>query len=182
MVKRFLLSGMPLMQYLKRKMVEASRPQKYRGIIGKVSDKLGAKLDLGDGWAAFSRGDYQKALKEFSILAEEGWHDAQFNLGLMYDNGEGVPRDYQEALKWYSRSAEQGNAWAQYNLGLMYLQGKGVVRDDIQAYAWYNLSASQGLEGARDIRDSIHKQMTPSQIVEAQKLSHELYDRIHGNK
>ena len=45
---------------------------------------------------------------------------AQYNLGVMYDNGDGVPQDYKEAVKWYRLAAEQGDASAQYNLGLMY--------------------------------------------------------------
>jgi len=41
---------------------------------------------------------------------------AQFNLGLMYDFGEGVPEDDEEAVRWYREAAEQGNAAAQVNL------------------------------------------------------------------
>jgi len=37
-----------------------------------------------------------------------GEADAQFLLGLMYDNGEGVPQDYKQAIKWYTKVAEQG--------------------------------------------------------------------------
>jgi hypothetical protein len=46
--------------------------------------------------------------------AKGGDADAQFNLGVMYDNGEGVPEDDAEAVKWYRRAAEQGFAEAQY--------------------------------------------------------------------
>ncbi|WP_277600823.1 tetratricopeptide repeat protein [Eikenella corrodens] len=53
-------------------------------------------------------------------LAEQGNADAQYNLGVMYDNGQGVRQDYAEAARWYRKAAEQGYAKAQYNLGSMY--------------------------------------------------------------
>ena len=58
--------------------------------------------------------------------AEQGDADAQFNLGLMYDAGEGVPQNYTEAARWFRMAAEQGFADAQLNLGYMYDTGRGV--------------------------------------------------------
>ena len=74
---------------------------------------------------AYDRGDYTQAARLFRPLAEQGIASAQFNLGMMYARGQGVPQDYQAALKWYRRAAEQGNASAQNNLGLMYERGRG---------------------------------------------------------
>ena len=48
---------------------------------------------------------------------------AQYNLGVSYSNGEGVPQDDAEAVEWYHRAAEQGLAEAQYNLGVSYRNG-----------------------------------------------------------
>ena len=45
---------------------------------------------------------------------------AQYNLGVMYDQGDGVTEDHAEALRWYRLAAEQGHAEAQFNLGVMY--------------------------------------------------------------
>jgi TPR repeat protein len=61
-----------------------------------------------EGWAAYERGDYATAYEEFLPIAEQGDAFAQFSLGIMYDNGEGVPQDYAEAVKWYRLAAEQG--------------------------------------------------------------------------
>ena len=63
-----------------------------------------------DGWGAYERGDYQTALREWRPLATQGNAPAQFNLGLMYDHGYGVPQDDAEAVKWYRLAAEQGDA------------------------------------------------------------------------
>ena len=44
----------------------------------------------------------------YTKAAEQGHAKAQFNLGVMYRNGEGVPRDYVQAYFWWSLSGAQG--------------------------------------------------------------------------
>ena len=97
-----------------------------------------------DGLAAYESGDFATALKLMLPLAERGDAKAQVNLGLMYDNGEGVPQDDAEAVRWYRLAAEQGNADAQVNLGVMYDVGQGVPQDYAEAVRWYRLAAEQG--------------------------------------
>ena len=41
--------------------------------------------------------------------AEQGQADAQFNLGLMYAEGQVVPRDYQQAYFWWLLAGTQGD-------------------------------------------------------------------------
>jgi TPR repeat protein len=77
-------------------------------------------------------------------LSEQGDASAQYNLGVSYDNGYGVPEDDAEAVKWYRLAAEQGHALAQYNLGVSYDNGYGVPEDDAEAVKWYRLAAEQG--------------------------------------
>jgi len=77
-----------------------------------------------DGLAAYGRGDYATALRLWRPLAEQGNAGAQFNLGVMYDEGQGVPQDYAEAVKWYRLAAERGFANAQYELGVKYATGR----------------------------------------------------------
>jgi uncharacterized protein len=69
--------------------------------------------------------------------AEQGDALAQYNLGRMYETGEGVPKDYKEAAKWCCKSAEQGNADAQYTLGWMFENGEGVPEDRKESVKWY---------------------------------------------
>ena len=71
-------------------------------------------------------GDYETALREFTIAAEAGLHLAQYNLGVMYFSGEGVPQDYPLAYKWTRMAAEQGHINAQYNLGTLFYNGLGM--------------------------------------------------------
>ncbi|HHQ4547446.1 TPA: LysM-like peptidoglycan-binding domain-containing protein, partial [Aeromonas veronii] len=85
-----------------------------------------------------------EAITKYRKAAEQGNASAQYNLGLMYEQGHGVAQDYKQAVSWYRKAAEQGNASAQYNLGLMYEQGHGVVQDNKEAIAWYRKAAEQG--------------------------------------
>ena len=125
------------------------------------------------GKAAFERGDYPTASREWRPLAEQGHALAQGNLGFMYSEGLGVAQDYAKAAGWLRKAAEQGYTEAQNDLGLMYEEGQGVAQDFVQAQMWYNLAASKGDENARKNRDIVAGKMTPAQIAEAQRLARE---------
>ena len=100
--------------------------------------------EIDKGYEAYNDGDYATALKEWKPLAEQGYAFAQYNLGILYEYGNGVPKDYAEAVKWYRLSAEQGYAISQYSLGLMHSNGYGVLKDKAEAVKWWRLSAEQG--------------------------------------
>ena len=114
-------------------------------------------------------------MKWYHKAAEQGEANAQYNLGVMYDKGQGVPQDYREAVKWYHKAAEQGDASAQSTLGGMYYFGQGVPQDFVQAHMWFNLAAANVATGKNyaDARNEIAARMTPAQIAEAQKLARE---------
>ena len=129
--------------------------------------------DFQKGLAAAQAGDFATALKEWKPLAEAGDVDAQYNLGIMYDNGYGVPQDYAEAVKWYRLAAEQGYAKAQYNLGTMYEYGNGVLQDNTMAHMWYNIASANGDDESGEWRDEIAKKMTTAAIEKAQAMARE---------
>jgi uncharacterized protein len=79
-----------------------------------------------DGEAAYRGGDYATALRLYRSLADQGSATAQFYLGVMYANGQGVTQSYAEAVKWFRLAANQGDANAQFNVGVMYERGQGV--------------------------------------------------------
>ncbi|MDO9795484.1 SEL1-like repeat protein, partial [Glaesserella parasuis] len=56
----------------------------------------------------YEQQNYQAAFPIFKELAEQGYSAAQFNLGNMYSQGQGVRQDYHQAVKWYQKAAEQG--------------------------------------------------------------------------
>ena len=91
----------------------------------------------------------QDDLDTLRQAAEQGNAAAQFSLGLMYADGEGVPKDDAEAVRWYRLAAEQGQAAAQYNLGVRYAFGQGALKDDDEAVKWFRLAAEQGRPDAQ---------------------------------
>ena len=111
--------------------------------------------------------DYAEAERWYRRAVEQGNASAQFNLGVMFYNS--LPQDYAEAAKWFRKAANQGNADAQYNLGVIYDKGYGVPQDYVQAHMWYNLAEAQGRTAAAWNRGRVAKNMTPAQIIEAQR-------------
>jgi TPR repeat protein len=88
--------------------------------------------------------DYKKALYWYQKSAEQNNPKAQFQLGVVYERGEGLPKDYKKAIYWFQKSAEQGDEGSQAWLGHMYDNGQGVPQDYQQANYWYQKSAEQG--------------------------------------
>ena len=130
-----------------------------------------------EGLVAAQEGDFATALKEWKPLAAQGHARAQYSLGVMYANGQGVAQDYKEAARLYGLAAAQGNANAQTNLGVMYKNGQGVEQNDIVAYALFNLSATNNPSSSNNAiknRTSIAKEMSNAQIEEAQALTKEI--------
>jgi len=69
---------------------------------------------------------------------------AEYNLGVVYHEGTGVPKDYVQSAAWFRKAADQGNATAQWSLGAAYNFGQGVTKDYAQAAFWYSKAAAQG--------------------------------------
>ena len=130
-----------------------------------------------DGLAAFVRADYATAIRHWEPLAEAGNADAQYNLGSMYENGQGAARDYTAAVRFYRRAAAQGHPDAQYNLAKLYESGNGVTQDSVRAYVWFAVSANISLNGmlwsgiaALTSRDVLAARLPPDQLVVARAL------------
>ena len=87
-------------------------------------------------------------IEALRVAAEQGDVDAQYNLGFIYETGQGVPLDAAEAARWYRLAADQGVTGAQVNLGFLYATGQGVPQDDAEAAAWYRRAAEQGVAEA----------------------------------
>ena len=54
--------------------------------------------------------------------------------------------------------------------------------DFITGYAWMNLAAGQGLDSAVEYREILESRMTARELVEAKKLSVELYGRVEWGR
>ncbi len=70
---------------------------------------------------------------------------AQYDLGVLYERGRGMPVSYEQAFTWYSKAAEGNFALAQYNLAVAYTRGQGTRQDFVAAAGWYHRAAMQGV-------------------------------------
>ena len=121
---------------------------------------------------AFAAPDFDETMAE----AKQGAAYAQFNLGVMYDNGDGIPENDAEAVKWYRKAADQGHAKAQSNLGVMYYNGDGVPENHVRAYVWLSMAKTQGYESAKKGVETVKNLMTKQQIAQAQALATKCYE------
>ena len=81
--------------------------------------------------------------KELRKSAEAGDATAQYRLGLLYDEGSGVPQSSIQAKEWVEKAATQGHAGAQVHLGTIYLQGNGAPQSAQMALFWFSRAADQ---------------------------------------
>jgi len=93
---------------------------------------------------------------ETKMLAEWGKTTAQYELGLMYYEGQGVEQNYKEAFKWFKVSAKKGLPDAQFYLGLMYYEGKSVARNYSNAFYLFLSAAKQGQTEAQFILGNMY--------------------------
>lgn len=125
------------------------------------------------GMIALSDEDYPRAAQYLRPLAERGDQRAQFWIGYMHQEGQGLPQDLVEAFKWLQRSADQNESGAQHLLGWMYANGEGVPQDLVMAYMWFTLAAAQGHERAAEALGQIGPHMNAAQVASAKKRANE---------
>src|SRR5215831_13528108 len=112
-----------------------------------------ASADTAAGVAAFKNKDYHRAYQEWKAAAEVGQAEAEFDLGLLYAQGQfalgqiylrgwGIPRDEVDAIRWImmANSVEAAGPPPDW----VALEGYGVPRDPRQAVYWYDRAARSG--------------------------------------
>jgi TPR repeat protein len=132
-------------------------------------------------------------------LAQSGDNIAQFNLGLMYEDGDGIPLDsfsesslrkmtwlsiralhLKEAEKWYVKSAKKGNSDAMFNLGVMYNNEEAPKDNPYIAFAWWRGAKENGHEQAKINLDILTAKMTKEQIAQAHSLATEIQKQMRS--
>src|SRR5260370_455336 len=83
--------------------------------------------------------------------ADQGDAQAQFYVGWMYNNGQGVQQDHTQAVLWYRKAAAQGDARAQCNICMMYDDGEGVLQDYGDAVMRWRKAVDQGVAAAQNM-------------------------------
>ena len=113
--------------------------------LARLGDKE-AQHDLA--WRCYANGRYDEAVWWFRTAAKRGDKDAQYMLGMLYEEGKGVKQSYEKALKWYRKAAEQGFGAGMYGIGGLYEKGRGIAQSYEEAAKWYMKAAEQEDEDA----------------------------------
>ena len=116
-------------------------------------------------------------MKWYRKAAEQNYAEAQNNLGVCYEQGDGVAKDQVEGVKWFRKAAEQNDAATRLHLGISYVKGEGVAEDLVEAYKWVLLAARQGDEDAKGLLTVLEHSLRPEQIAQGQKRAREFKPR-----
>ncbi len=113
--------------------------------------------------------DEIQAARWYKQAADRGFARAQYNLGLLLEDGRGMPKNETAAAALYRAAAEQGFSAAQNNYGLMISEGRGgLAKDPVQAFVWLSLAAQNGSSPAA--RDFVAQGLTAAQLTDAQRI------------
>lgn len=112
--------------------------------------------------------DYKPALSSYSLAASKGSAIGQFDLGLMYEKGKGMPVDFVKARELYQEAANKGQVQAMVQLAGLYLNGQGGAKDDKAALEWYQKAANLG------DRDALYQLGLLAETVNASKPDYTL--------
>lgn len=114
--------------------------------------------------------------KHLVQAAERGDAAAQFNLGVIYENGLDDSRyvgegNRPEAERWFLAAAEQGLPRAQLKLAEMYAAEPDLPESSVKACAWFLLAMSSlrgaHFESAQSAYHRASSRLTPAQIATA---------------
>lgn len=108
-----------------------------------------AKEWLAEGKAKYEAGQMKEAAELYEKAANAGSVEAQFSLGKMYYDGEGVDKNYTTAAMWFKRAARKRNAKAEFYLANCYMNGNGLPVNYDKAYVYMKASALRGYKDAQ---------------------------------
>ena len=115
------------------------------------NDPVVAGSEFDKGMDALLAGNYAEAYCIWKPLAGKGDAAAQYNLGWLYANGNGLNVSVETAVSWWRKAAAQGHTDAQFAVGMAYTTGEGIGKDPAEAMRWFIAAATRGLEDAREI-------------------------------
>ena len=141
----------------------------YLVLISIMSISTNVLADNDIGYKYYQKGNYEKALKIWTVEADEGNKEAFYNIGLLYFFGNGVEKNLPLAFEYCQKAAIMGLPRAQNNLAFMYIKGLGVEKSYIDSYVWATVAIKHGYN-SQLIRDDARIQLTPAMLRDARKL------------
>lgn len=120
---------------------------------------------------AYLQGDYESAFNSMISLAKTAEDDiAQYYIGVMYMEGQGIEQDYTLAGEWLRKASEQGLTAAMYRLAQLYAGGLGVPKDLEFAYIWYSVAAAHQHKKSIDAITRVKGRLSEEQLLSAAPL------------
>ncbi len=113
-------------------------------------------MTMEDLTAAYSKGQFELVAKHLIPIANGNYPQAEEMLGIMYRNGQGVPKDPEKAIAWLTKAAEAGRPLAQHHLAIISFTGDGATQDTVKAMMWLYIAIAHynvGLDKTRAIQD-----------------------------
>ncbi|MDX8389158.1 MAG: tetratricopeptide repeat protein [Mariprofundaceae bacterium] len=114
----------------------------------------------------------------FQLAAKEGNRAGQYQLGLLYARGAGVPQDFAKAHQLFEKSAMQGYPKSFYQLGEMFVYGDGVEVNYAEALAWFWIGTSMGDPYAKRRLRAMNTRISNKELSDAKARSNELWAKI----
>jgi hypothetical protein len=148
----------------------------------KPEEEASQIMTIEDLATAYSQGKFDLAAKRLLPLANNGQHQAEELVGIMYRNGQGLAKDPAQALIWLNKAAEADRPLAQHHLGIIYYTGDGVQADPVKALMWLYIAIVHYPDGAEkkramEDRDNVSTQLTRRDHDRALQLAREWLDK-----
>ena len=151
----------------------------YLVLISIMSISTNVLADNDIGYKYYQKGNYEKALKIWTVEADEGNRKAFYNIGLLYFFGNGVEKNLPLAFEYCQKAAFMGSPRAQNNLAFMYIKGLGVEKSYINSYVWASVAIKYGYN-SQLIKDDARIHLTPAMLRDARKLFTDIVKDINN--
>lgn len=159
------------------------RWHRVRLAVGLALASAAALADFQSGLDAFDNEQYGAAHDRWRECAIAGDASCQYGVGVLHDDGLGVPANTFEALRWYELAARSAHPDALMQLGFIYATGRGgIIQDPVQAWAYFARAAVLGVAGAERSRDRVGRELSTEERVRAERLADEASIRYHIQK
>lgn len=133
------------------------------------ANKGDADAMYGVGLHRLNAGNYADALKEFLFAEARGHVEAQFEIGLIFYEGKGVPKDCSSAVSFLVRASDNGHCTAKFVLGEIFAGRDKYWTDRVFAYVWYSLAELCGHKEAAQKKNSLASLMDKDHVAFAKR-------------
>ena len=124
-----------------------------------IQSSFDTKKAYEQGMAFYNNKEYDKAFESFKKACDGGNMRGCFNLGIMYEEGNGAEKDFSKAAELFKKACDGGNMNGCYNLGTIYANGNDVEKDFSKAAELFKKACDGGeMNGCRSL-DIIYKLM-----------------------